>query len=528
MAACLLTAGRLDAYTPDDPVVIQMVDRGLRFLEQQKIQNPGETVLCAYAHFKVEHDESNEVVKRGIAEAKMFAATVESNPTHKVNYEAAVSVLLLCEISPDRFRSELATFQRYFEGHQMPHGGWGYHGEQEGDVSQTQYAILATWTLDRAGFKLQYNNIVRTIEWLLMVQDKDGPWPYKGEIPTRGALIDQQRTDHSMALAGGSSVLIAGDALGAWGNTTLDVDPGIVGLPKAVKLYKEDPNASQRKQVKVPKDRMLKAVKYMDQWRANTPLKYGGSLEFWFYLIYTLERYESFLEIAEGSAVNASPAWYNDTVSELKKLQDNDGGWSANSYTSPAVSTAFAVLFLIRSTQKALGTGASATTIGGQGFGADVSKSQLVGGKATTQAPAKAVTDMLALLESDDADKLDGKALAENATLPTDPVARSAQLDRLERLVRGSKSWQARRVSAKLLGMSDDLRVVPALIFALSDPDDSVRQYARDGLRFISRKFEGFGMPDEPDNTELRKAQREWRQWYKTMRPGYVFLDGDS
>ena len=132
---------------------------------------------------------------------------------------------------------------------------------------------------------------------------------------------------------------------------------------------------------------------------------------------------------------------------------------------------------------------------------------------------------MLDLLEGDGADELDGKALDDRAVLATDPVERSAQLDRLERLVRGSKSWQARRVAARLLGTSDDLRVVPALIFALSDPDKIVRNYARDGLRFISRTFEGFGMPDEPTNAQLRQAQRKWRQWYLTMKPGYVFLD---
>ena len=73
--------------------------------------------------------------------------------------------------------------------------------------------------------------------------------------------------------------------------------------------------------------------------------------------------------------------------------------------------------------------------------------------------------------------------------------------------------------------MSDELRVVPALIFGLSDPDESVRKYARDGLRFISRRFEGYGMPDEPTNAQVRQAQRKWRAWYLTMRPGFVFLD---
>ena len=111
--------------------------------------------------------------------------------------------------------------------------------------------------------------------------------------------------------------------------------------------------------------------------------------------------------------------------------------------------------------------------------------------------------------------------------LAKDPAARAAQLDRLERLVRGSRSWQARRVAANLLATSDELRVVPALIFALSDGDLQVRRYARDGLRFISRKFEGYGMPDKPNVGELQKAQQQWRDWYRTMNPKYVFLDYD-
>ena len=103
--------------------------------------------------------------------------------------------------------------------------------------------------------------------------------------------------------------------------------------------------------------------------------------------------------------------------------------------------------------------------------------------------------------------------------LAKEPVTRSAQLDRLERLVRGSKSWQARRVAARLLGTSDSLRVVPALIFALSDPDKSVRRYARDGLRFISRKFRGFRIPDEPTPVQVDKGIADWKNWYTTIRP---------
>ncbi|QEF97487.1 hypothetical protein Mal15_15270 [Stieleria maiorica] len=514
------------AYTPDDPTVVKMVDRGIKFLENTKGATPGETVLCAYTHFKVEHDESNPLVKSGIEEAKKFAAEASRGAGHKSHYECAVSVMLLCEVSPSRFRNELATFKRFYDEHQKPHGGFGYPEDQMGDVSQTQYAILAIWTLDRNGFKMDYNRVKGALDWLIAVQDINGPWPYHGKVPVTGGLARQAKTSMSMALAGAASLLIGGDALRVWGDTSADEDPGIVGLPKAVKIYKEDVNAERRKTVKIPPQRLLGPCEYMERWRQQNPETFGGNLYWYFYTAYTTERYESFLEIAKGLKADKSPAWYNNIVSELIKMQSAEsGGWETRAHTSPALSTSFAILFLIRSTQKALGTGASATTIGGYQFGDDVSNAKLVGGKAVTKSPAQSVNQMLELLESDGADDLDGKALADRAVLPTDPVERSAQLDRLERLVRGSRSWQARRVSARLLGTSDDLRVVPALIYALSDPDHAVRAYARDGLRFISRKFEGFGMPDEPTNAEIRQAQRKWREWYLTMKPGYVFLD---
>jgi len=78
-----------------------------------------------------------------------------------------------------------------------------------------------------------------------------------------------------------------------------------------------------------------------------------------------------------------------------------------------------------------------------------------------------------------------------------------------------------------LLGQSDELKVVPTLIYALTDPDPMVPRYARDGLRFISRKFEGFGLSDSPNAGEIANAQKKWREWYRTMDPGYVFIDFD-
>lgn len=530
------------AYTPTDPVVTKMVDRGIKYLEEKGAKyggeasdvfgrGGGEVILLGYAHHKVVHDPENPLVKRALAYAKKIVSDLEAGrggDGQKRNYTMSIAVLLFADVDAARYKKELTVLQQHLIDGQMSHGGFGYPGEHEGDVSQVQYVILAIWTLDRNGIALDYEKVVKTAQWLLRVQDIAGPWPYHGKDPGPGKPnISQQETGMSMALAGGSSVLIAGDALRLWGETVDDADPGIPGLPEAIKIYKEDTNLRRRKRVTMSQEPIKRAVKFMDAWRQKNPYKRGTARDWYYYQLYTLERYESFLEIAYGLPKDSSPAWYNQIVDELRQYQGSDGGWSDLSHTQGPVSTAFALLFLIRSTQKTIFTASSGALQGGYGLPKDTTDIRVDGTQIKGRPVAAQVTDLLDILEEDGADDTEGQSIPEDLQLDKDPVARSAQLDRLERLVRGSRSWQARRVAARLLSKSDELRVVPALIFALSDGDLSVRRYARDGLRFISRKFEGFGMPDKPNVGELQKAQQQWRAWYRTMNPKYVFLDYD-
>ncbi len=538
LAVVIVSTGRVSAYTPDDPVVKGMVDRGIQYLES--LAGPevmsgwgeGSAVIVGYAHHKCRHDPDNPVVKRGVATALNFCKKLEGGmplTTTKANYEMAVSVLLLADVDPVRYRPQLEILQRAIMDAQFKNGPFGYRGDHEGDVSQTQYAMLAIWTLDRNGIPLDYQRVVDCLEWLMRVQDLGGAWPYIGIDPGPGKpnVMQLDGVGPSMALAGGSSLLIAGDALRLWGDTAADEnDPGIVGLPKAIKLFQEDGNENRRKKAKISQAPIQKSIGFLEAWRQKNPYERHGN-DWFYYVLYTLERYESFVEISRGSTKDLSPAWYNKYVDELKKLQDANGGWIDRSQTGSSVGTAFSLLFLIRSTQKTIFSMSAGTLEGGYGLPKDTTKIRVDGTQIKGEAVATQVTDLLKILESDGTADSEGKSLPDDLELDPTPAGRRTQLDRLERLVRGSKSWQARRVAAKLLGKSDELRVAPALIFALSDPDKIVQRYARDGLRFISRKFEGFGMPDDPDDAQVDQAQRNWRAWYRTTDPTYVFLDYD-
>jgi hypothetical protein len=63
------------------------------------------------------------------------------------------------------------------------------------------------------------------------------------------------------------------------------------------------------------------------------------------------------------------------------------------------------------------------------------------------------------------------------------------------------------------------LDAVPTLLYALSDPDETATREARNALRFISRRLNGFGLPDVPSATEKAEAIEKWRNWYLQVRP---------
>ncbi|WP_231612647.1 hypothetical protein [Novipirellula galeiformis] len=493
----------------------------------------GEQALLGYASMKLKHDPADPVVRQGVQAALAIVRKLSDRDpggdNSKTVYAASVATLLLAEVDREAYRKELERLAQYFNKVQYPGGGYGYLHEHLGDISQTQYAMLALWTLDRVGVVIDYVGVAKTIAWLLRVQDPGGGWPYMGKDSGRvGQRVKQDGVTASMAVAGGSALLIAGDILRLWGDGSSGNDPKVVGLPKAVHLFVEGLDNASIKRPELPKEPLLAAIRDCDAWlSANSPDPGKLKSRWPYYQLYTLERYESFKEIAFQLEKDPSPAWYNGGVGFLKSTQANGAGWPARSYTTAPVTSAFALLFLSRSTQKAIDQASSGATAGGWGLPKDTTAIKVEGTQIKGAAPANEVNDLLDMLSEDGGGGLEGKSIPDDLKLDPDPKKRAAQIDRLERLVRGSQSWQARRVAARLLGQSDELRVVPTLIFALSDPDPSVPRYARDGLRFISRRFEGFGMPDKPNKGEVAEAQRQWRDWYRKSNPGYIFLDYD-
>ena len=258
-----------------------------------------------------------------------------------------------------------------------------------------------------------------------------------------------------------------------------------------------------------------------DRWFSNNYRIHPP--EYTMYYLYTLERYQSFRDAAEGR-VKKEPGWYNDGVRLLKRHHQRGGWWDFEGGNGKVVDTSFAVLFLVRSTQKTLtelDEEFSGLLLAGRGI--PTGSIKMKEGQIVRTAFQGSTSSLLEILEDEEHPDFDS---VENLTLPiaTNPRALEIQQKRLRRLAR-APAYKSRIVAVRTLAKIHDLDNVPILIYALSDPDIRVAKAARDGLRFISRKFVGFGLPDDPTVEQRQQAIDSWKAWYKDLRPNARFED---
>lgn len=518
-----------EAYTPESPEVKEMVERGLRFLETEPIKadgaDSGVLWLVALTLVKCGKDDTHPIVAAGIKRCQDLKNAGSAEGDGRGIYAKAVAVIFLCETDPIKYKAEGQYFVDQLVKLQSASGGWGYPQTGILDTSQTQYGVLALWYADHVGLDVSTDTIERSCSYLLRTQDVSGGWVYNG-TPAGGAGRTNQSGAMAISLVAGGlgSLYICGDMLGfsaPEAESPADND----GLPPALKGPKE---AKEKKEVKRRRASKFD-LGYLRRGQADgnawLAKNYSiGSLIWGHYYLYALERCQSFRELAEGRN-EKEPGWYNDGVELLKKKQESKGNWSGDH--DAHVSTCFALLFLIRSTKKSIGkvVNTEGALSGGRGLPKDVTNVKLKGNQIVGVQAAKSIDDLLDLLESPDDAALEN-AVEGTTILPLggDATTRAKQAERLRKIVT-LPNYQARIVAVKSLAQARDLDNVPVLIYALGDPDFRVAKEARDGLRLISRRFDGFDMPDKSTPAQRTAAQLSWKQWYLAIRPEAEFLD---
>jgi hypothetical protein len=288
-------------------------------------------------------------------------------------------------------------------------------------------------------------------------------------------------------------------------------------LPPAIREARAAAEANQPAPIQIRSNRIkpsevLEAIDLARGWMGKN---YKIELsKYTLYYLYATERYQSFYELLTGTS-EAEPQWYNDGYEYLAKTQLKEGGWNSN--CGRTVDTAFAVLFLLRSTQQSIqATLGEGTLVGGRGLPANVAGATLRGNKVIANQLQTKVGEMLDMVDDADQSRLDELARDPRGLIVGEVDAASGR--RLEQLVRGGEP-AVRLLSVRALGRTGNLDYVPTLIYALTDPDRDVVLEARDALGFMSRRFDGFGPPDGFTERERFDAVEAWKNWYRSLRP---------
>jgi hypothetical protein len=510
-----------NALLPTSPRVTALVESGVKTLESipftggQYEEMLGSKCLVGLALHKAGKKNSPRI-QEAIRACSEQAGAVSGDT---FTYSQCLAVIFLSEVAPQKERATIQQYLGMLTKRQMPHGGWGYVGEQVGDTSQTQYVALAMWQAHKAGVSLEAKQVKGLMSWLNKTQAPDGGWGYHGVVPTSGQREAQTGVTPTLTAAALASLMIGADLHGLLNAGAMSMASGTPDgrpLPPSIQFSKDRAKSAKALSPSgVNWKEVTDSIKLGEQWMEEKPFE--SSVPFPFYYLYALERYHSFNELRSGDS-ELEPKWYEEGVGYLESSQVKPGVWN-NGCGAPA-DTAFAVLFLMRATQKSLQGGiGEGALVSGRGLPKNLASATLKRGQVVVEMEPVGVGDFLSMMEKGEADRLDALAADPSALLVG--KLSSADATRLTQVLRSGEPNQ-RLVAARALGSLGDLDFAPVLMYGLTDPDPRVALASRDGLRAIARRPRGFGMPDEFNDDQRYAELEQWKRWYLSLRPEAV------
>ena len=523
LLACSTVSDHVQAqFSPEHPAVRRAVERGLAFLggpeADQGYLQIGAWALRGLAFLKagLPHDhpiivKSAEQIVKQIPESGRPQDFPMGNWD---NYSTGLSLIFLCNYDPQKFNREIQSILGYSFFRQKSHGGWGYpsSGENEGtgDTSQTQYQVLGLWEAIRAGFHVPTEVLNKAALWLVWTQDPSGGFAYQGQFPPTPQLIPQSDVRIGMGVAGTGSTYVLASLLPGFRGTAERGD-----LPPALQKIEQARQAGRGRLTIDPK--LLR----MTIQRGNAFIEKNFQIapdRYRYYYIYSLERYFTFREAVEGRQPGLFD-WYSAGADYLLRTQEKDGSWMHQ--CGKVVDTAFAILFLVRSTKQSVegvrdyGPG---ILVGARGLPKQTDNVILKNGQVVALPLRTSPEDLAAVLNSPEMSDL-VSAIEAIEEMPPEEVRLlvSDQAEKLRQLA-GSDRPEAKIAAIAVMGKSGDLRHVPTLIFALADPDPEVAVAADRALRRLTRLF-GDGLRPGFSETERQSTIDRWKTWYRRICP---------
>lgn len=535
-------------YSPEDSEVVQVVDRAIKAIETMSPDPGGYQVLAALTivesskRYESRVPNEHPMVKSAVDKILADLGNGDMSRSDSVYYPA-LSLILLCDCGSSRYEEQINQLVRMLVDRQNSFGAFTYlkfANRSYGDTSQTQYVSLALWVAHQRGFALPFEVPGRALEFYMNVQLPGGAWPYEYDFD-RGRARQSTQTLSIHAASLGTVYLLADFLqLNPKSKRTAaekkkiaeDVKYG-TALPPSVSIYVPPAkDGFQRQQKKTgPLFRIdrgrLSAIK------GNGNRYFGDNftpnLGSWgHYYLYAMERYAFFREKAEGS-FREVPDWYDQGVEHLISSQNSNGTFEGGRHEIDLAATCFAVLFLVRSSEVLVPPSGEGGLNGGRGLPSNV-RIDLHNGAVKAFSVINGLDDVLALLGDEDLDQQQYDLIKDSMAKSIGKLAGDKGQNRREYLnfMRGlvsDRNFFKRKLAIELLARQQDMDNVPALIYALGDPDLKICKAAHDGLRLISRKLDSIKIEGEPSFGEFQRLKKEWTNWFLKIRPGATLLD---
>ncbi len=493
----------------NDPSVL----KGVQYLRGKSTSTGlGETALIALAMLKAEVSPDDPALAACIARLRGRITAGKFMPEQQLGpdiYEAAVVALALGNIPNDTHKSDLEAIARYLLAQEKANGSWDYTSRTNGDTSISQYAVLGLWECENGGVRVPPEVWERAANWFMSTQASGGSWTYhRDEVGARAETL-------SMTAAGVGSLLICQRQLDRYRKKAEAATTSSLLVPLT-----PEPARLMRFDVTLSNAKLDAAIKRGLTWLAanftTTDKTVIGQTPY--YGLYGIERTGALADRETLGKVD----WFEQGRQFIMGSQQADGSWTSQYGEVP--NTAWAILFLTKSTAKTLlkigikplGAG---TLLGGRGLPKDLSSLTVAGGRVVSRPMNGAVEGMLAAMEDPRVKQADSALSGLVARYRAEgPGVLRPLKDRFRKMLRDQDPG-LRRVAVWSLARTADLDVVPLLIEALNDPDESVVVVAREGLQLLSRKIAGYGPPTPSTPPQRREAAGRWRAWYDTVRP---------
>lgn len=224
-----------------------------------------------------------------------------------------------------------------------------------GDMSNTQYALLAIWAATRCGYVLEKKTLLRIADVILAAQCTSGPLARRHPDPSshpgsRYARARRKTRDQARGFGYGSRVT---DSNHCSGSMTAGGLSSLVIVDDLLRTMPKPKGRDERNRLKKLRCDVEQSVWDAIAWLAEhytVDANPGGSRSLWregqwhYYYLYSLER----ACVLAGKRYVGKHDWYADGAQMLVDAQRPDGRWLRRERANVLVDSCFALLFLTR------------------------------------------------------------------------------------------------------------------------------------------------------------------------------------